>query len=194
MKSDAGPGPILHGERVLLRPIEREDVPVIWSLLEDLAVTVPSEDGPVRPQSRSAYEARFERHLIDRPADLFELAVVADDRVVGQVQLHAIDYFSRRCELGIALGQQYWNRGSGQDAIRTIVGYAFEVLDMNRVGLRVLADDQRAIGAYRRAGFVEEGRLRQHAMVGGELRDELIMAILREERDRLSVPDRDAGE
>lgn len=174
---------------MLLRPVERRDVPIIWSLLEDLAVTVPSEDGPVRPASLSAAEARFERHLTDRPPDLLELAVVADDKVIGQAQLHSIDYFSRRCELGIALGQRYWNRGFGQDAVRTIVDYGFDVLNMNRVGLRVVADDERAVAAYRKAGFVEEGRLRQHAMVQGELHDDLVMGILREDRDRGSGAD-----
>jgi RimJ/RimL family protein N-acetyltransferase len=169
--------------------VEREDVPILWSLLEDLAVTVPSEDGPVRPKSLSAAEARFERHLADRPADLLELAVVADDQVIGQVQLHSIDYFSRCCELGIALGRKHWNRGFGQDAVRTIVDYGFDVLNMNRVGLRVLADDARAIAAYRKSGFVEEGRLRQHAMVQGEFLDDLIMGILREDRDRTAGPD-----
>lgn len=189
MESETGPGPLLRGERVLLRPVERRDVPIIWSLLEDLAVTVPSEDGPVRPASLSAAEARFERHLTDRPPDLLELAVVADDKVIGQAQLHSIDYFSRRCELGIALGQRYWNRGFGQDAVRTIVDYGFDVLNMNRVGLRVVADDERAVAAYRKAGFVEEGRLRQHAMVQGELHDDLVMGILREDRDRGSGAD-----
>ena len=43
---------------------------------------------------------------------------------------------------------------------RTLVDYAFTHLDLRRVGLRCLADDPRAVGAYRKAGFVEEGRLR----------------------------------
>lgn len=34
---------------------------------------------------------------------------------------------------------------------------------MSRVELYVLADDPRAVGAYRKAGFVEEGRLCGHS-------------------------------
>jgi RimJ/RimL family protein N-acetyltransferase len=52
---------------------------------------------------------------------------------------------------------------------------------MNRVGLYVLAEDPRAVGAYRRAGFVEEGRIRQHAWVRGKYEDELVMSVLHEE-------------
>jgi RimJ/RimL family protein N-acetyltransferase len=52
---------------------------------------------------------------------------------------------------------------------------------MNRIGLYVLAEDPRAVGAYHKAGFVEEGRIRQHAWVRGRYEDELVMAILRED-------------
>jgi RimJ/RimL family protein N-acetyltransferase len=37
------------------------------------------------------------------------------------------------------------------------------------------------VGAYRKVGFVEEGRIRQHAWVRGGYEDELVMSVLREE-------------
>jgi RimJ/RimL family protein N-acetyltransferase len=52
---------------------------------------------------------------------------------------------------------------------------------MNRVSLRVLADHARAIGAYHKAGFQEDGRLRQAAFVAGDFHDELVMSVLRAE-------------
>ena len=47
--------------------------------------------------------------------------------------------------------------------------------------LWAVADDERAVGAYAKAGFVEEGRLRAHAWFDGEIHDTLVMGILREE-------------
>jgi len=52
---------------------------------------------------------------------------------------------------------------------------------MNRVGLYTLVEDPRAVGAYRKAGLVEEGRIRQHAWVRGRYQDELVMSVLRQE-------------
>jgi RimJ/RimL family protein N-acetyltransferase len=104
-----------------------------------------------------------------------------DGELIGEAGLHRIDHFSRACELGIGIGREFWGKGFGQDAVRTLVDYAFEHLNMNRVGLYVLAEDPRAVGAYRKAGFVEEGRIRQHAWVRGRYEDELVMAILRED-------------
>jgi RimJ/RimL family protein N-acetyltransferase len=179
------PGPelaaMLSGERVVLRPIERADLPRLRELLEDLDVAVLSDVGPVVPVSLAGYEARFDEQAADPPKDQRSFAIEADGQVIGACDLHRIDHFNQRCELGIALGRDYWGKGFGQDAVRTLVDYAFSHLNMNRVSLQVLADDPRAIGAYRKVGFVEEGRLRQPAWVQGGFHDELVMSVLREE-------------
>jgi RimJ/RimL family protein N-acetyltransferase len=65
--------------------------------------------------------------------------------------------------------------------VRTLVAFAFRDLNMRKVGLEVLADDERAVGAYRGVGFVEEGRRRAHSWFEGAFHDALVMGMLREE-------------
>jgi ribosomal-protein-alanine N-acetyltransferase len=149
--------------------------------LEDLEVVVLADAGPPLPDSLAAYEARFDRKAKDQPKDEIWLTVEVDGQVVGDAGLYGIDHFNQRCELGISLGRVYWGKGFGQEAVRVLVDYAFSYLKMNRVALKVLADDPRAVGAYRKAGFTEEGRLRNHDWGGGEFHDLLVMSILREE-------------
>jgi RimJ/RimL family protein N-acetyltransferase len=109
--------------------------------------------------------------------------------LIGQAGLQRIDHFNQRCELGIALGKEYWGKGFGQEAVRTLIEYAFTYLNMNRVSLHVLAEDARAVGAYLKAGFREEGRLRQAAWFRGRFHDELVMSVLQEERKSELRPD-----
>jgi RimJ/RimL family protein N-acetyltransferase len=175
---------VLRGERVILRPIERADLPRLWELLEDMDVALLADGGPIVPVSLSSYEARFDRHLAQPPEDLVEFVIEVGGDVIGGCQLHFIDRFHRRCDLGIALGRDYWGKGYGQDALRVLVDYAFTHLDMRRVGLRVLAHDERAIGAYKKVGFVEEGRLRAYSLFEGQPRDDLLMGILRDDAAR----------
>jgi RimJ/RimL family protein N-acetyltransferase len=172
---------MLRGERAVLRPIQRADLPRLWELLEDFEVKVRSETGPVVPVSLARHQARFDQEAAEPPTDQTWFAVETNGELIGQGGLYRIDHFNRRCELGIALGRAYWGKGLGQDAVRTLVDYAFTHLHLHRVALQVLADDARAVGAYRKVGFVEEGRLRQQAWVGGRLEDELLMAVLRED-------------
>jgi len=74
-------------------------------------------------------------------------------------------------------------RGYGQDAIRTLLGFAFGEMNLNRVSLHVLTDHTRAINTYRECGFVEEGRLREAVYAEGQYHDLLVMSILRQEFD-----------
>lgn len=172
---------MLQGERAVLRPVQRADLARLWELLEDFEVKVRSETGPVVPVSLAHYEARFDQEAATPPGDQTWFAVETDGELIGQCGLYRIDHFNRRCELGIALGRASWGKGFGQDAVRTLVDYAITHLNMNRVSLQVLADDTRAMGAYRKVGFVEEGRLRQQAWVHGRFEDELLMSILRQD-------------
>ena len=172
---------MLRGERVVLRPTERADLQQLWTLLEDLEVSVLADAGPPVPDSLATYEERFDRTAKDPPKDQIWLTMEVDGQVIGDAGLVGIDYFNQRCELGISLGRDYWGKGYGQEGVRVLVGYAFSYLKMNRVELRVLADDPRAVGAYRKAGFIEEGRLRDYDWVGGEFHDVLVMSVMREE-------------
>lgn len=171
---------MLSGERVALRPIERADLPRLWELLEDLEVAALADVGPVVLAPLARWEARFEQQAADPPKDQISFAIEVEGQLIGQADLHRIDHFNQRCELGIALGKDHWGKGFGQDAVRTLVDYAFTYLNVNRISLQVLADDLRAIGAYQKAGFVDEGRLRQGAWLRGRFHDELLMSVLRE--------------
>jgi RimJ/RimL family protein N-acetyltransferase len=172
---------MLKGDRVVLRPIQRADLPRLWELVDDFEVAVLGSPGPVVPTSLSELEANFDRDLAQSRKDRAYFGIEVDDELIGEAGLHQIDHFNRSCELGIAIGREHWGKGFGQDAARTLVDYAFEHLNMNRIGLYTLAEDPRAVGAYRKAGFVEEGRIRQHAWVRGRYEDELVMSVLREE-------------
>jgi RimJ/RimL family protein N-acetyltransferase len=172
---------MLRGERVVLRPIEVEDVDRLWELLEDLEVAHRVSNSPPILWSKGRWEAEVEGWVEEPDDTTVRFVIEVDGEVIGQCQLDKLDHYRGICDLGISLGRPYWGQGFGQDAVRTLVGYAFRYLNMRKVCLEVLADDQRAVGAYKKVGFVEEGRLRQHAWFEGDYADALVMALFRDE-------------
>jgi RimJ/RimL family protein N-acetyltransferase len=173
---------MLQGEHVRLRAIEREDLPRLHELFDDdLELMTRASDSPAAPSSLAELEHRFDERLEEADPQTMRFAIEVDDELIGECELHFIDHFQQRCDLGITLGRDYWSKGFGQDAVRTLVDFAFRDLSIRRIGLEVLADDERAVGAYSRAGFVEEGRLRAYSWFDGEVHDALLMGILREE-------------
>jgi hypothetical protein len=54
---------MLNGERVVLRPIQREDLPRLWELVSDFEVSVLGSSGPIVPSSLAQFEAGFDQDL-----------------------------------------------------------------------------------------------------------------------------------
>jgi len=105
---------------------------------------------------------------------------------IGNMGLMGIDYVSRHATLGIMIGEKgMWDKGFGGEAIRTLLRFAFEELNLDRVELSVNSNNARAIRCYEKAGFKLEGRFREHTPYHGKKVDLLRMAVLRNEwRDR----------
>jgi diamine N-acetyltransferase len=170
---------VLTGDQVRLRAIERADLPQLWEQYNDLEVEHRASDGRPLPTSLAQLEARFEARAAQGESDKARFVIEIDGAVIGECSLHFFDPYSQSCHLGVSIRQDRWGQGYGQDTVRTLVRYAFTYLNFRKVSLEVLADDERAVGAYAKAGFVEEGRFRAHTWHDGQYRDVLRMAVLR---------------
>ena len=170
---------MLQGARVKLRAMDPDDVPTLWEYWGDVDVAMRASNRPPKPftleETRKVFGDLAERD------DLVRFVIDAGGDVVGDCMLHSIDKHNRCCEIGIALGKPHWGKGYGQEAVSLLVAFAFEHHNMHRVGLEVLADDERAVGCYRKAGYVEEGRFRSRDWVEGAYHDVMVMGILEEE-------------
>jgi RimJ/RimL family protein N-acetyltransferase len=173
---------MLVGERIVLRAIEREDLPRLWAFNNDLEVEVAGGGDPPMPQSLARLQAQFEGDLGRGGRDGMGFAIEADGKLIGQCALFHEDMTASTCEIGIAIGDKgYWGKQYGREAIALLLAYAFEQRNFRRVWLRTNGRNERAQRAYRACGFVEEGRLRQHVWSNGAYDDEVVMGILREE-------------
>lgn len=104
---------------------------------------------------------------------------------VGSVYLRDIDNDNRKCEYGIFIGESSCRgKGIGSAAAKLALDYAFKELNMNRVFLRVFADNIGAIKSYEHAGFKYEGTFRDDVIINGKPYDMIFMAILKSEWEK----------
>ena len=97
---------------------------------------------------------------------------------IGNIYLRHIDWVARHAELRIFLGEPgQRSKGYGQAVIRLLMKHAFEDLGLLRIYLFVLEDNQSAIRAYEKCGFVMEGSLRRQFFGEGRFKDYLIMGL-----------------
>ena len=113
---------------------------------------------------------------------MFAIRTLADDRLIGFVDMDGFDWVAGSAWVGIGIGEpEYWGKGYGTDAMRIILRYAFVELNLRRVALNVFEYNPRAIRSYEKAGFVHEGRQRGAMQRNGQRWDIIYMGILRAE-------------
>ncbi len=113
---------------------------------------------------------------------LFSIRTLAEDRMIGAVDLSGFNWVTGNAWVGIGIGDRdFWGRGYGGEAMRLMVRYGFEALNLRRISLSVFEYNPRAIRSYEKAGFVIEGRARQYLQREGRRWDVIYMGILRED-------------
>jgi RimJ/RimL family protein N-acetyltransferase len=118
------------------------------------------------------------------PGSLFHFGIrmLKDDRLVGFTGLEGDLFPHGEAFVGIGIGErELWGLGYGTDAMKVILRYAFQELNLRRVALDTFEYNPRAICSYEKAGFVHEGRARGYLCREGQRWDLIFMGILREE-------------
>jgi RimJ/RimL family protein N-acetyltransferase len=170
---------ILAGERVRLRGVRDEDLPTLakWEMDPGRMATLSNW---VVPPSEAAAKERIAKWSANEQDNLgFAIETLDDPPVlVGNVGMWGARPKDRCATIGIALGREYIGRGYGTDAMRVIVSYGFREMGLHRIQLGVAPFNPAGIRAYEKAGFTEEGRLRESVLHDGRWYDEVLMSIL----------------
>ena len=101
-----------------------------------------------------------------------------EDKPIGMIRLDDIDWVSRRAMLGIVIGEEAERgKGHGTKALELILKTAREVYNLRKITLNVIAHKNSAVNLYKRTGFIEEGRLKEHFYMHGLFYDVIIMSL-----------------
>ena len=168
----------LVGEKCYLSPCSAEDATKWAEWDNDLAVTIPLGDEAYTPESlvkEMDQLAESNRHQ----AHVFSIVAHDGDTLIGRCMLFSVNHVDRTAMLGICIGEKgYWNKGFGEEAIRLLLDYGFNLLNLNSIMLGTFAFNERAIRCYKKVGFREMGRRRQARIIAGQAYDAVLMDIL----------------
>lgn len=167
--------PKCTGERIYLSPMNPDDAETYVRWLNDPGVT----DG-IGSTSR-VQSVEGEREWLKQNAGEYQFAIVrkADDTLLGNCGIQALDLRSRCAEVGLFIGEEEnRSKGYGTEALRLLLGYAFSELNLHNVMLKLFSFNERALACYQKAGFREFGRRRECYFCRGKLHDQIYMELL----------------
>lgn len=167
------------GDKVYLSPINSDDYLkyVEWLNNHDIAKGVN--------QIRNIITIENEKEFLSKTdPDKYNFAIInkSNDKLLGNISLMKVDFIDKTSELGIFIGEEdNLSKGYGSDAIRLILDYGFNQLNLNNIMLRVYSFNKRAIRAYEKCGFKTFGILEEAHYVDGSYCDEIYMNLLKKD-------------
>ena len=175
----------LSGDRVTLRPPERDDLDAIQSWMNNPRLWRPALDA--KPMNGDLAEEFFETTLTTED-DVKLVACVDDaDEPIGMMSLTATPYGptatdrARSMELAYHLDPDFHGAGYGSEAAELVVQYGFEDLNLNRIEAEAGAFNDASQGLLESLGFQREGTRRDAAYYRGDYYDMLTYGLLRAE-------------
>ena len=173
--------PPLEGRLIRLRAREPEDEPVMFRWVHDPEVTeFLSMRYPLSHAQELDFVSRTSAPSYTNPE--FAIETLAEGRVIGTVGLRPSLPENRCAELGIMVGEkEFWNGGYGTDTMRTMCRFGFQMMNLHRIELDVLAGNDRAKHVYEKVGFKVEGVRREAIFKYGRYIDVYQMGVLPEE-------------
>lgn len=168
------------GDRLYLSPTSAEDVELFTQWLNDFQTTdYIGRSGYI---TTTLNEQEYLENRSKKDMASFCIVTLEEDKLIGTISLEHIDLINRDAILGIFIGDgNYRNQGYGTEAIKLILDYGFNYLNLNNIKLDVFEFNERAYKCYQKCGFKLCGRRRKCVYLNGNYYDVLSMDILKDE-------------
>lgn len=171
----------LVGDRIYLSPINGEDIELFVKWLNDFEITdyLGRSGNSITIEDEKEY---MENIRNSKDAVQFAIVTLEENKLLGIVSLERIDNINRYATLGIFIGEKdYFSKGYGSEAIKLMLDYGFNYLNLHSINLNVMEFNHRAIRCYEKCGFKECGRRRKCKFINGKYYDSVCMDILVDE-------------
>jgi [ribosomal protein S5]-alanine N-acetyltransferase len=178
----AGPANLRHW-----RP---EDAPGLASQANDRRIWLGLRDAFPSPYLEEDGRRFLAMEAAMSPRTYF--AIDVDGTIAGGIGYTLKDDVERiGAEVGYWLGVRYWGRGIATAALAALTRHAFRVHpELRRLWAVPLASNPASARVLEKAGYRREGTMRQSAIKNGQVHDQWLYAIV---RDDLSANESDAA-
>ena len=147
----------LLGEHIYLSPVSEQDAEKYTEWMNDFETT------DYIGQSTQIYTVEKETRFLDKCSEdknevTLGIVNLKTDKLIGNCGLKDINIISRTATLGIFIGEkEERSKGYGAEAIKLLLDFGFNYLNLHEIKLDVYEFNKRAIKCYEKVGFIQSG-------------------------------------
>lgn len=171
----------ITGNLVHLRHLTKEDIPALIKygndplLRKHLGASFPS------PYDLSAAQKWIE-YCSQNEYGREEFGIFVDDQFVGCGGIELGKGFGmKNMHVGYRIGAEFRGKGYATDFLQTIIGYAFEKYDIERIHSKVYSYNPASARVMEKVGFEHEGTERSAIFYQGEFADVWTYGLIKQD-------------
>lgn len=166
------------GEKVVLRAYKEEDIDVALKLVNDKELKKFLVNNIAFPMSRLEEEQWIKSQKSNKEGTYnFAIEDIETNKYIGGCGINSVNWLTRVAIVGIMIGDKdYWGKGYGTDAMKVLIDFIFNDMNINKIRLSVFSFNERARRSYEKCGFEVEGVLKDEIFKDGKYYDEIIMS------------------
>jgi ribosomal-protein-alanine N-acetyltransferase len=175
-------GLIIETKRLILRPFELADAPVVKALCGDIEIAQttlliphPYPDGAAESWIITSQEA-----AIFGTRYTFAITDIINSALYGCITLN-VDKLHKRGELSYWMGKDYWNQGYTTEAALNVIKLGFETIKLQRIWGAAMTKNPGSIQVMCNAGMQYEGTFRQHILKWDNFEDIAFYGMIKSE-------------
>ncbi len=183
---------LYEGQLICLGPIDHEKDPAVESAwTHDSGFMRLIAAWPSWPASKERIKKKYEalEKSMEEDKNFFHFTVrlrsdeaEQNDRLLGFARLAWVEWSNGNASLRLAIANPADRRkGYGSETLALLLRFAFSELNLHHVSAIVPGYNAPALTFFQKFGFVEEVRRRQALRLDGQIWDEIMMGLLRDE-------------
>ncbi|MFH5831100.1 GNAT family N-acetyltransferase [Halalkalibaculum sp. DA3122] len=169
---------------VTIKPFDQQNVALHYKWSNDEELNYFDSEDIHKVESFESF-LRHIKSVVDEKnatADLFEIHLSGNGKLIGIVDLHEIDPQNRRCYVKCSIGdRKYTGKKYEVEALRKTLAYCFNELEMHKVCTAAFDFNTTWIEEVQKLGFRQEGKLREHLRRDDGYCDKLVFGLLDQE-------------
>ncbi|HEX4047848.1 MAG TPA: GNAT family N-acetyltransferase [Elusimicrobiota bacterium] len=180
--------PVVKTKRLIVRPIEKADLPALFAVNGDAEVVRYTPHAPWKtPADGRAWFSRVTKNRKSGAAVQFVIAPRDGGRPIGTMVLFHFDEPAGAAEVGYSLAREHWGRGLMTEALAAFADFCFETAGLKRLEARLDPRNPASARVLRKTGFLREGLQRRNYFAKGEFGDTELYGLLSEDPRRFGA-------
>jgi RimJ/RimL family protein N-acetyltransferase len=161
--------------RCTIRPWRLDDAESIARHANNRKIWLAVRDAFPHPYTINDAHEFIRMATVEEPTTRF--CVEVDGVAAGGIGVHpGQDVHRYTATVGYWLGEEFWRRGIMTEAVTAVTNFWFDNFPLRRISAEVFANNTASARVLEKAGFILEGRLKNHVVKEGEVLDSLLYA------------------